>query len=151
MGKIKSKQVKRSVHALLEADIELSKDFEMNKKILGQEMPSKKMRNKIFNDCIRKMQSYVNIAMSYTELKKLAGTIENGLEQWFTCVLHPEIEPTNNRAERELREFVVQRKIFGSLRSEKGMVITETIMSVLATWRIRELNTYSMLRTTLSS
>jgi len=47
MGKIKSKQVKRSVHALLSEDIELSEDFEMNKKILGQEMPSKKMRNKM--------------------------------------------------------------------------------------------------------
>lgn len=47
MGKIKSKQVKRSVQELLDADIELSEDFEMNKKILGQEMPSKKMRNKM--------------------------------------------------------------------------------------------------------
>ena len=47
MGKIKSKQVKRAVHALLDADIELSTDFEMNKKILGSEMPSKKMRNKM--------------------------------------------------------------------------------------------------------
>jgi len=47
MGKIKSKQVKRSVHTLLSEGIELSEDFEMNKKILGQEMPSKKMRNKM--------------------------------------------------------------------------------------------------------
>jgi transposase len=109
------------------------------------------IRNKIFSDCVKKMQSYVNIANKYTELKKFAGTIENGLQQWFTCILHPEIEPTNNRAERELREFVIQRKIFGSLRSEKGMIITETIMSVLATWRIRGLNTYGMLRITLSS
>ena len=95
-------------------------------------------------------QSQIRDDDNQRKLKK-PTLIENGLEQWFTCVLQPEIEPTNNRAERELREFVVQRKIFGSLRSEKGMVITETIMSVLATWRIRELNTYSMLRTTLSS
>lgn len=47
MGKIKSKQVKRAVHALLSESIELSSDFEMNKKILGSEMPSKKMRNKM--------------------------------------------------------------------------------------------------------
>lgn len=47
MGKIKSKQVKRSVHSLLVEGIEFSEDFEMNKKILGQEMPSKKMRNKM--------------------------------------------------------------------------------------------------------
>ena len=47
MGKIKSKQVKRSVQVLLDSGIELETDFEMNKKILGQEMPSKKMRNKM--------------------------------------------------------------------------------------------------------
>lgn len=47
MGKIKSKQVKRSVQALLDAGIELGTDFEKNKLILGSEMPSKKMRNKM--------------------------------------------------------------------------------------------------------
>lgn len=47
MGKIKSKQVKRSVQSLLDAGIELGTDFEKNKLILGSEMPSKKMRNKM--------------------------------------------------------------------------------------------------------
>ncbi len=109
------------------------------------------IREKNYNDCIKKMQSFVNIASKYSELKKLATTIQNGIEQWFTCVLHPEIEPTNNRAEREVREFVVQRKISSTFRSEKGLRITETIMSLLATWKLRGLNPYSMLRTTLSS
>jgi len=77
--------------------------------------------------------------------------MKNGLHQWFVCILHPEIEPTNNRAERELREFVVQRKIFGTFRSENGLRITEVIMSLLATWRLRNLNTYNMLRTSLSN
>jgi ribosomal protein S17E len=47
MGKIKSKQVKRASQELREAGIEFSSDFEKNKKILGKEMPSKKMRNKM--------------------------------------------------------------------------------------------------------
>lgn len=47
MGKIKSKQVKRSLHQLMNAGIDMTEDFETNKKILGQEMPSKKMRNKM--------------------------------------------------------------------------------------------------------
>lgn len=109
------------------------------------------VRKRIYESCIKKMQLFANIAKSYDKLAKLSATIENGLKEWFTCVLHPEIEPTNNRAERELREFVVQRKIFGSLRSEKGMRITETIMSLLATWRLQGFNTYSMLRLSLSS
>lgn len=47
MGKIKSKQVKRSVRELMTAGIEFSEDFEKNKRILGKEMPSKKMRNQM--------------------------------------------------------------------------------------------------------
>ncbi|MBI2507516.1 IS66 family transposase, partial [Candidatus Woesearchaeota archaeon] len=69
---------------------------------------------------------------------------------WFTCLLHPEIDMTSNKAERALREPVVQRKI-SSLWNEKGIRIKETIMSVLSTWNLRGLNTYSMLRQTLSS
>lgn len=47
MGKIKSKQVKRSSQELMDSEIKFSEDFEKNKKILGSEMPSKKMRNKM--------------------------------------------------------------------------------------------------------
>lgn len=47
MGKIKSKQVKRSSQELMKEGIEFDEDFNKNKKILGQEMPSKRMRNKM--------------------------------------------------------------------------------------------------------
>lgn len=47
MGKIKSKQVKRASHQLMESGIDFDEEFERNKKILGAEMPSKKMRNKM--------------------------------------------------------------------------------------------------------
>lgn len=47
MGKIKSKQVKRAAGEMISGGIEFSEDFDENKKILGREMPSKKMRNKI--------------------------------------------------------------------------------------------------------
>ncbi|MBT4375923.1 30S ribosomal protein S17e [archaeon] len=47
MGKIKSKQVKRASTELMESGIEFSESFEKNKKVLGREMPSKKMRNQM--------------------------------------------------------------------------------------------------------
>ena len=47
MGKIKSKQVKRAASELMDNKLEFSEEFERNKRILGGEMPSKKMRNKI--------------------------------------------------------------------------------------------------------
>ncbi len=47
MGKIKSKLIKRSAKELVKRGIEFSEDFERNKKILGNTMPSKKIRNQI--------------------------------------------------------------------------------------------------------
>lgn len=47
MGKIKSKNIKRSAEELLKTDIEFSSDFNKNKKILSTGMPSKKIRNQL--------------------------------------------------------------------------------------------------------
>jgi small subunit ribosomal protein S17e len=48
MGKIKTGLIKRTSQRLLkEEDLEFSEDFEKNKKMLGKEMPSKKVRNQI--------------------------------------------------------------------------------------------------------
>ncbi|MHA1579872.1 MAG: IS66-like element ISArch15 family transposase, partial [Candidatus Freyarchaeota archaeon] len=58
--------------------------------------------------------------------------------------------PTNNRAERALREHVVQRKIMGTLRNEKGTFVHETIMTLLATWKQRGLDPSETLAATLS-
>jgi ribosomal protein S17E len=47
MGKIKSKAIKRNAKLLVEEDIEFSENFDNNKKILGNTMPSKKLRNRL--------------------------------------------------------------------------------------------------------
>ncbi|MBU2612672.1 MAG: 30S ribosomal protein S17e [Nanoarchaeota archaeon] len=47
MGKIKTKQVKRASNELMQNGLEFHDNFEKNKNILGKEMPSKKMRNKM--------------------------------------------------------------------------------------------------------
>lgn len=47
MGKIKTKIIKRTGETLMERELPFTESFEDNKKILGREMPSKKMRNQI--------------------------------------------------------------------------------------------------------
>jgi len=85
------------------------------------------------------------------KVRKLIGKISNGFEYWFTFVIQPGVEPTNNRTERALREHVVQRKIIGTLRNGKGTAIHERLMTVLATWSLQGLNSLQMLRLKLSS
>ncbi|MCX6803365.1 MAG: IS66 family transposase [Candidatus Diapherotrites archaeon] len=53
----------------------------------------------------------------------------------FTCIIHLFVEPTNNRAERSLRELIVLRKIIGGLRREIGARILESIATCLTTWK----------------
>lgn len=47
MGKIKSKLIKRSAKELMKKGVKFTGDFERNKRILGNTMPSKKIRNQI--------------------------------------------------------------------------------------------------------
>ncbi len=47
MGKIKTKLIKRTAKKLVEKGVKFSEYFERNKKIIGNTMPSKKIRNQI--------------------------------------------------------------------------------------------------------
>jgi ribosomal protein S17E len=47
MGRIKTTMVKRATLDLLKQDVPFTSDFEENKKLLKDTMPSKKIRNKI--------------------------------------------------------------------------------------------------------
>jgi hypothetical protein len=68
-----------------------------------------------------------------------AEKIRRGYPYWFTFVTESGVEPTSNRAERALRELVVQRKIIGTLRNEKG-ILYKTLPTLLVTWKQRGLD-----------
>ncbi len=47
MGKIKSKMMRKASSVLIKEGLNFNKDFEKNKAILGNTMPSKRLRNRI--------------------------------------------------------------------------------------------------------
>ncbi|MFU8870255.1 IS66 family transposase, partial [Natronococcus sp.] len=83
------------------------------------------------------------------EVQKLIEKIRNGLGHWLTFVTEPDVDSTNNRAERALREQVVLRKMFRTLRSAEGVQIHETITTMLATWKRRGLDPPEQLQSIL--
>jgi len=83
------------------------------------------------------------------EVQDLVEKIRNGLGCWLTFVTEPDVDSTNNRAERALREQVMLRKMFRSLRSAEGVRIHETITTMLATWERRGLDPPEQLRSVL--
>lgn len=62
MGKIKSKTIRRASQSLIGDGIEFSEDFEKNKKILGNTMPSRKLRNRMagFLSRVKKQENKKN-------------------------------------------------------------------------------------------
>jgi transposase len=58
---------------------------------------------------------------------------------------HPEIEPTNNRAERGLRGAVIARKISQCSKNARGAGIYEAMKSVVATLALRGTNVVTSL------
>ena len=58
-------------------------------------------------------------------------------DRLFEFVVHPEVEGTNNRAERALRPAVVARKISGGSRSWRGARVFAVLATVVQTLRLR--------------
>ena len=54
MGKIKSKVVKRTAEELVRQGINFTTDFQKNKEIIGNTMPSRKIRNQVAGYLVRK-------------------------------------------------------------------------------------------------
>jgi transposase len=113
--------------------------------------PPPKVRRVLWYLARARLNQLVNKEYANLKVKSFIGKISNGFEFWFTFVIPPGVEPTNNRAERALREHVVLRKIIGTLRNSKGTSIHERLMTVLATWSLKELDSLQMLRLKLSS
>jgi len=107
-------------------------------------------RKKLYDELVIELKQWVDYSTCYNELRKFAIKISNGLEYFFTRVLNPKIDATNNKAERALREHVVIRKIIGTLRNDKGIRIHETIMTMFATWKQQGLNLFTELKARLS-
>ncbi|UEC40171.1 MAG: hypothetical protein METHSR3v1_950007 [Methanothrix sp.] len=63
------------------------------------------------------LRHWIEIEYFCERVQKFIGNIRNGFEYWFTFIINPGVEPTNNRAERALRPQVVLRQILGTLRN----------------------------------
>ena len=86
----------------------------------------------------------------HNEYHTFAVKLRNAIPSLFTCIIHLFVEPTNNIAERALRELIVIRKIIGGLRRETGARIMETITSMLATWKQQGLSLFPTLKKAIS-
>src|SRR3989338_5967620 len=97
-------------------------------------------RMKKYLEMTQQLKEMISYYSKYTELMPVVKYINFNLEHWFTCIKIEGIEPTNNFAERALRESVLVRKIIGAFRSETGKENYETLASVIASWQLKGLD-----------
>ena len=92
-----------------------------------------------------KLLSWIDLISSRSykssEVYKFVKSIcRNHRENLFRFVDNPEIDSTNNRAERGLRHAVVIRKISNGSRSKDGAEVTANLLSVLQTAKLQSNN-----------
>lgn len=121
--------------------------FEMAKK--GKAFKQEKRRQDMFEKCKAELGMWITHAQAHRDLRKIAGKIKNGGDDWFTAVLYPEVPLDNNEAERSLRPFVIIRKIIGCLRSDLGKRNYEVMMSLISTWQKQQKNVFYMLEASI--
>ena len=83
--------------------------------------------------------------------EKFGGKLQNAAPNLFTFMEHPDMEPTNNRAERALRSPVIHRKVRGQLRTSGGMRMFSILMSCLYTWKMQGKSIWDELFTVLTA
>ncbi|MDY6986295.1 MAG: transposase [Candidatus Thermoplasmatota archaeon] len=103
---------------------------------MGKDLSTEE-REQIKTRLDREMEELVKKHEGCRGIEKPITYIKNGLGRWYTCLLHPGIEPTNNLAEQAIREHVIMKKIIGTFRSENGSVNYQYIASMLATWKLQ--------------
>jgi transposase len=113
--------------------------------------PPLSKRKKLQAAAKRRLRYWLEKDYESLEAKRFILKVRNGADHWFTFVVVPGLESTNNRAERALKEPVVQRKIIGTFRNEKGTRIYESMMTLLASWKQRGLNPYEAMAESLTA
>ena len=105
-----------------------------------------KKRKKMYDKCVQEMKWLIEKFSPYNHLSTVITKIKNGLDFWFTRIIHPQIKPTNNDGERSLREMVVIKHIIGTLRNQDGADVMAKMMTLISTWRLNGLNPFYSLR-----
>ena len=82
--------------------------------------------------------------------KKLARRFKgNAAEDYFRFLTEPEVEPTNNGTERQIRGVVIDRRITQGTRGDAGMRWCERIWTAIATCKKQKRNVFDFIHHTL--
>lgn len=138
-------QAKRTESLAYQILDEISKLFELEKKYRKDKLTPQEIqikRNQNMSKIKDKLYELVFKSNPHPQ-SKLYEAINYTKECWddlFTYFLDGHIEMTNNTAERAVKPFVVQRKVFQTSGSYAGAAITTKLFSIIQTAVINSIN-----------
>lgn len=87
---------------------------------------------------------------THTKLRELCSEILNDWDAVVAFVYNPELPLTNNEAERALRHAVIARRISFGTRTCEGSKAYATLLSVIETCRLRNVDPWSYIAQTIA-
>ncbi len=87
----------------------------------------------------------------HKKLQALGKEILNDWDAVVAFVKNPELPPTNNEAERALRHAVIARNIGFGTRTSEGSLAYSSLLSVIETCRLREINPWTYIASVLAN
>lgn len=109
------------IHWVLKYLLNKAKEFDHN----GTQEDVEELKSTLEKWIVRNFES--------SECRKFVKNLLKYKDFMFEFVINPEVDPTNNRAERAIRPCVIARKVSGGSRSEKGAQIYSVLMSIVQT------------------
>ena len=86
----------------------------------------------------------------HNTVRRFVNNLANrDLEDLFRFTTNPDIDPTNNISERELRHLVMIRRVSHGSRSRRGANVTAQLTSIIQTLRFRKQNVLQGLQNSL--
>jgi transposase len=120
----------KSLFAIYYDAVRASRDGRLS---AGRAAKAKRLQSRIRRIC-RRHGEVLDAAASADDAKfvRLQNELVDNIEKLFVFVLHPEVEATNNRSERQARPESMARKAARTSKTERGAKRRGVIMSVLA-------------------
>lgn len=124
------------LYALYQQAVRWQKD---NRLTVGRGQKVERLKARLCQLCSRCQETIAPETMPIHEQTfiRLQHELINGLDALFVFVAHPQVEPTNNRSERNLRREAEVRKGGRTSKTQSGAERRSIIMTVLATLNTR--------------
>jgi transposase len=111
---------------------------------LEQDALDPAMREELYQEMHQRLQAFAQQDWQHADCQRLAARIRKYLDELLLWLRDPQVDATNNAAERALRPAVVTRKTSFGSHSKKGALDFARLLSLIRTWEQQGQDFFSM-------